>query len=433
VKGTHVPQRQTAPPLASYAWLLDVLMGGTPTVTWAAAGELPAGFSLAEQFAVLPSGSGRSFLVSLADRTGASSALTSYNALRSPRRRLARSIIGLGLRAGLAQPLLSTKIDVGTKAGAAAEQLAADVLTEHLGRLFERGQVVMAIGGGSGPYRKPVLQVFGTDGSPLGYVKVGWNDWSRDAVRREAAALRACAAGPMGFGVPALLHHGTWGGLELLVTAPLPAGVRRLRTGSRLPAAGLLREISEMSRAHSGELRSSPWWAGLRARIMAGGADIEARTRLSQVADRIEGSHGLATLDFGTWHGDLVPWNLARLGGRLYVWDWETSAPDAPVGFDALHFHFQVAFVGRRRSLEEAAALADRKARPALRALGVAADNHGLVARLHLLELAVRHEEARSSAGGSDDRFCPAAMRVLERAQADPPGTSRLHFAGRTA
>ncbi len=402
-------------------------------MTWAAAGELPAGFNLAEQFAVLPSGTGRSFLISLADRTGASSALTSYNALRSPRRRLARSVIGLGLRTGLAQPLLSTKIDVGTTAGAAPDQLTADVLSEHLRELFGRGPVIMAIGGGSGPYRKPVLQVFGTDGKPLGYVKVGWNDWSREAVRREAAALRACAARPMGLGVPALLHHGTWGGLELLVTAPLPAGVRRQRMGSRLPAADLLREISEMSAPHAGELRTSPWWAGLRTRVMAGVADSAARARLSQVADRIEGSRGLATLDFGTWHGDLVPWNLARLGARLYAWDWESSAPDAPVGFDALHFHFQVAFVGRRRSLEEAVTLAYRKARPALRALGVTADNHRLVATLHLLELAVRHEEARSSAGGGDDRFYPAVMRVLEQAHADPPGTSRLHFASRTA
>lgn len=428
-----MPQHQTAPAPESYAWLLDVLMGKTSTVTWAAAGRLPEGFELAEQFAVLPAGAGRSFMVSLAARAGASSALTSYNALRSPRRRLARSVIGLGLRTGLAQPLLTTRIDVGTAVGAAPEQLATDLLSEHLRRLLRRGPVVMAVGGGSGPYRKPVLQVFSTDGTPLGYVKVGWNDWTRDAVRREAAALRACAARPMGFGVPALLQHCSWGDLDLLVTAPLPAGVRRQRTGSRLPAPSMLREISELSQSYVGELATSPWWAGLRARITSGVADAAARARLAQVADRIEGSQGRAVLEFGTWHGDLVPWNLARLGRRLYAWDWESSAPDAPVGFDALHFHFQAAFVGRRRPLEEAVALAERKARPALAALGVTADNHHLIATLHLLELAVRHEEARSSAGDTDDRFCPAAMRVLEQARGVPPGPARLHFAGRPA
>ena len=76
---------------------------------WAAAGGLPAGFDRADRFAVLPIGEGRSFLLSLADRRGASSALTSYNSLRSGRTRLARRVLAFGLRAGLAQPLLRTR------------------------------------------------------------------------------------------------------------------------------------------------------------------------------------------------------------------------------------------------------------------------------------------------------------------------------------
>lgn len=423
----HVPRRQLAAAPASYAWLFDVLAGTTSTVTWAAAGKLAAGFELADRFAILPAGAGRSFMVSLADRRGTSSALTSYNALRSPRRRLARSVLGLGLRMGLAQRLLRNKIDIGTAAGAAPEQLADVLLSEHLRRLFNRGPVVIAFGGGGGPYRKPVLQVFGTEGTPLGYVKVGWNDWTRDAVRREATALRSCAARPVRVGVPALLDHSVWRGLELLVTAPLPRGVRRLRTSSRLPEAGLLREISELSQPYVGELAASPWWRGLRTRILAGVADPAARTRLALLADCVERAYGRVTLEFGSWHGDFVPWNLARLGDRLYAWDWESSAPDAPVGFDALHFHFQVAFVARRCRLEEAAALAEREARPTLDALGVVADNHRLVAALHLVELFVRHEEARSSAGGLDDRFYPAVTRVLEESLARPLGVARLH------
>jgi len=402
-------------------------------VTWAAAGELPDGFELAQQLAVLPAGPGRSFMVSLAARAGASCALTSYNALRSPRRRVARRVLGIGLRTGLAQPLLTSKIDIGTAAGATGEQRAGALLSEHLSRLLRVGPVVIAIGGGGGPYRKPVVQVFSAGGTPLAYVKVGWNDWTREAVGREAAALRACADRPMRLGVPALLHHCTWRGLDLVVTAPLPAGVRRVRTGSRLPDVELLREISELSRPLAGELGTSPWWLGLRARIMAGVADPATRGRLARVADRIEGSHGRTPLAFGAWHGDLVPWNLARLGTRLYAWDWESSTPDSPVGFDALHFHFQVAFVGRQSCLDEAVALAERNAQPALAALGVTAETRDLVATLHLVELAVRHEEARSSAGDIDGRFSPAALRLLERAPALPPGPARLQFAGRPA
>ena len=107
-----------------------------------------------------------------------------------------RRVLGVGLRTGLAQPLLPGKIDVGTAVDATPEQLADVLLSEHLRELFGRGPVTVAVSGGSGAYRKPVLQVFSTDGKPLGFVKVGWNDWTRDAVRREAAALRACAKRP---------------------------------------------------------------------------------------------------------------------------------------------------------------------------------------------------------------------------------------------
>ena len=218
-------------------------------------------------------------MVSLATRPGASSALTSYNALRSGRTRLARRVLGLGLRAGLAQPLLRDKIDIGIAPGAATSQLAEDVLGEHLQQLFGRGPVVMAFGGGSGPYRKPVLQVFAADGKPLGYVKVGWNDWAREAVRREATALTACAQRPMRIGAPELLGVSSWRGLDLLITAPLPRGIRRLGRGSGLPDAGVLRDISELAPGFAGELAASPWWLSVRSRIQASVVDPAAQVR----------------------------------------------------------------------------------------------------------------------------------------------------------
>jgi hypothetical protein len=311
----------------------------------------------------------------------------------------------------VAQPLLGTKVDIGAAVGSTAEELADALISEHLGELFGR-RVVIAFGAGSGPYRKPVLQVFGTDGTPLGYVKIGWNGWTRDAVRREAAALTACAKRPMRLGVPSLLRHAEWHGLELAVTAPLPPGVRMTW---RLPDVALLREIADLSPARTSTLAASPWWAGLRARIQSGVTDLGVRARLASLTQRLEGSLGPAMLEFGTWHGDLVPWNLARHAGRLYAWDWEDSAPDAPVGFDALHYFFQVAFVAKQRPLPDSAGLALRSAGPVLAALGVPAAVHRLLATLHLLELSVRHEEARSSAGSGDDRFFPAVLNLVER------------------
>ena len=371
-------------------------------------------------------------MVSLAARPGAASALTSYNSLRSGRTRLARRMLGLGLRTGLAQPLLRDKVDIGIASGASPAQLAEDLLGQHLQRLFGRGPVVMAFGAGSGPYRKPVLQVFATDGTPLGYIKVGWNDWAREAVGREAAALRACVRRPMRLGVPELLGRSTWRGLDLLITGPLPRGVRRLGSGIGLPDASVLREISELAPGFAGELATSPWWLGVRSRIQDV-ADPAARSALELAAERIQRAHGRVPLQFGAWHGDLVPWNLARSGSRLYAWDWESSTPDVPLGFDAVHFYFQIALIARARPLAEATALAAGSAGSALKALGVPERAHHLVAQLHLVELAIRHEEARRSTGDVDDRFYPAVTRVLERGLAPPRGLADPPSPGRAA
>jgi hypothetical protein len=423
-----------APALASCAWLFDLLFSSPAGVAWAADGQLPAGYRQAERFAVLRPGTDRSFAVSLAARPGTASALTSYNALRLARRRPARRMLGIALRTGLAQPLLRTKVAVGVAADAAdPDGGLAGLLTEHLSGLLGTGRVVLAFGGPSGPYRKPVLQVFGTDGTPLGYVKVGWNDWTRAAVSREAAALRAAAAAPMRLGVPALLHQSSWQGLDLIVTAPLPRRVHGVGVGAALPDVTILREISELSPAWTGPLAASPWWSGLRERIAAGAAEPDARERLTLVSEAIEQAGGDAVLRFGTWHGDLVPWNLARHRGRLYAWDWEDSAPAAPVGFDALHFYFQTAFVWRRAGVAAAAALAARAAGPAIRALGQPPRAAELLATLHLLELAVRHEEARASTGDHDRRFYPDALTLLEQAAVPSPARPGLPFAGRSA
>jgi hypothetical protein len=215
----------------------------------------------------------------------------------------------------------------------------------------------------------------------------------------------------------------------LLVTAPIPAGVRRIPVRSPLPDVEMLREISRLSEPYAGELATSPWWRGLRARI-AGVADPATRAELDALASRFEDIGGHAELEFGTWHGDFVPWNLAWVGSRLYAWDWESSASQAPVGFDALHFYFQVAFVARQLPLEEAAQAA-LKAAPALSALGVAAAAHRLVAALHLLELYVSHEVARGEADRAGDRFHPAVIGVLDWLLGELPGAGRLHSSGR--
>jgi len=406
--------------LPDYAWMLDLLYGGQPSVAWAAAGSLPAGYELVGQLAELPSTPGRSFLVSTGTRQGTAAVLTSYNALRSGRKRIARRVLGTAMLMGLAQPLLRTRIDIGVRSEARPEERTADLLTDHLSTLLtaarpDDARLVLAIVGGGGPYRKPVLQVFSATGTPLGFVKVGWNEWTRAGVHREAAALRACAGRSLNFGVPELLGLSDWHGLSLLTTAPLPDRVRGIGATAALPDASVLREISRLSAGEAGPLASSTWWRGVRDRIRDKIADSAAREVLDRVASQVAAAYGAVPFDFGFCHGDFTPWNLARADERLYLWDWENSTPDAPLGFDAVHYHFQIAFVGQGLPLTEAAAVAAWSARPALLELGVPAENCALLAVLHLTELFLQHEEARSATGSTDERFYPAITGVLEQ------------------
>ena len=99
-------------------------------------------------------------MVSLAARRGASSALTSYNSLRSGRTRLARRVLGLGLRTGLAQPLLRDKIDIGVMRAQHRPSWPTNCSATTCSSSSAVGRLSWRFGGGSGPYRKPVLQVF---------------------------------------------------------------------------------------------------------------------------------------------------------------------------------------------------------------------------------------------------------------------------------
>ena len=83
---------------------------------------------------------------------------------------------------------------------------------------------VVAVGLGTlDHWWKPVLQVFSSRGRPLGYVKVGWTPITAELVRTEGRSLEAYAASPVvGLIAPRLVHRGTWGACEIVVTAPMP-------------------------------------------------------------------------------------------------------------------------------------------------------------------------------------------------------------------
>ena len=100
------------------------------------------------------------------------------------------------------------------------------------------------------------------------------------------------------------------------------------------------------------------------------------------------------------WHGDFAPWNRARdRSGQLWIWDWESSEPDAVAGLDALHWAFSVRRPpsGRTTDIDLAGCL--EAATPWLRAAGVRSEHHGHVAAVYALTVVDRAADLARRSG----------------------------------
>ena len=385
-------------------WFADVVWGpGVARVV--RSGDDPVG---RVSFIVIPSAARARFLLPDGEPRAAQAALCAYNRLRPPGTRVARSLLSAGLRTGAVAHIFKDRLLIAAEPAAELHSLLGEVLGA-------RHPLVAAGLAPRGPNRKPVLQVFSSDGRALGYVKVGWNDVTVRRVEREAAALRRFADEPGVVGVPRLIHLGTWRGLTLGVTEPLPRRVRRV--SGRYPCLEEAARISRTRRVDA-DLGSSGYLDDLTERVdRLDGTEVSGGIR--RLLEAINGRHANDELPFGPWHGDWVPWNLARDGDRLYALDWEHWSERAPVGLDVLHWHFQVRFILRKRPLGESLVGAAQQTRPQLSALRVPDSSLPLLVRTYLAEMALRAEEAVAVGAPPNARFHPFLGEILAHAASD--------------
>jgi hypothetical protein len=423
--------------LVERLWLPEPESSGWPVrVT---SGAVPAGHRVVERYAVVPSPERPRFLVPLDGRAVAAGSLTHYNGLRWARLRVPRTVLGAGFRTGLAPLLLRHRLLVCVPEELPSAELGDYLLSAHLQRVLGVPRLALGVGvRPPDPNLKPTLQLFGADGAPVGYAKVGWNDATREMTRREAAAIAAVtdASAAGGVRVPRLLHHGPWRDYDLTVTAPLPLRIRRYRAEDGPPAMpydGVSPDQPTPTdppaspdqptptdppgpfAARTTKLADAGFWRALRSEAAVLAADAE-EPRLAALigahCDELEREHGGTPLLVGRWHGDWVPWNMGRHAGDLYVFDWEHSDEEAPVGFDLLHWRFQVALVLRGRPLAEAAAAVRTAAGDEISTFPP--DHRRLLARLYLLEMFMRTYHLKRLGGGWNPALHPAMLEVLE-------------------
>jgi hypothetical protein len=340
----------------------------------AAAGHMPDGF--AEHAAVLRNDS--LLLIPMFPRRARASTPQRWTDHMSTGSVLARRAFGLGLRTGLARPVLRHRIGIRTTAG----DRDNPTLHEYLSAVFEQPEV--AIAGTWGPPRpnqKPVLEVFDGSGNTLGFAKIGWNNLTRQLVDAEARFLQSTPR-LRHIRIPRLIHHGEWRGNSISITEPElgPVGWRR---ASR-PGPDILTELAGLSDRYRATLRTSPYRS-----LLANRAALPVTTRVAAALAAVDKRWGDHEFDFGHWHGDWAPWNMNSKGPRCIVWDWERTAPGMPVGLDSIHYTFHTAMASGRppaRALSHAAAVAGAELAP----LGVPVPAIGALTLLYTIEMQTR-------------------------------------------
>lgn len=314
-----------------------------------------------------------------------------------------RTAAMLGLRTGLAMVALRDRVDVRVTAAPGEPP----TLHEHLAAGLGVDRVVVACTfGPPRPNQKPVVQVMTPDGKTLAFAKVGWNPLTARLVAHEAGFL----GGPEPnrttmMRLPKLLDLSSWQDRQIATLAAV-LGRPRLRR-PEAPGVPVLRSLLALGTPHDGLISESPYRAELARRTTS----PELRSALQTIDER----WGNERLPFGRWHGDWTPWNMRSDKDGLVVWDWERTAPDAPAGFDALHYAFQSSLGGDAAPVDLLlAAIATQT--PTLEALGVAPSAIPAVAALYVVELAVRFEgkDQRPSDGVAwMEGLVPESLRAL--------------------
>jgi len=354
-------------------------------------------------YLVLPNAREPRYIVPLQPAGAAGAILRSYPGMRTLGVRWQRQAVGAAIGERLRWTLRADTVTVDE---------GEDSLIGHLRWRLDAADLAVAVSfGRRGPNRKPVLQLWDpARRRSIAFVKLGWDEHTRALVRNEARALRALDRPQAGFRAPDLLLESEWRGIAITAITPLPPDASMIRGA---PPEAVARAIGRLEAPERETLGRSRYWRALRRRLDA----CEGSALHREVAARVRGVEaraGEAEIPFGAWHGDWVPWNLARSVAGVYVIDWEHHADSVPAGFDLLHHRFQRAFIARRRSVAQAVGRVELEASALPGKLDLSAAEAATIAPLYVLEMILRAVEASARGAGVNKRFLPAILSVFD-------------------
>jgi len=291
---------------------------------------------------------GRGFLIPLYSRKTTYKILMNMYYAQNFRAKLYKKIIGMGLHFGIAYKLLQKwKLDMRQNVKQKEISLA---MFDYIKEVMGRDDLFFGISyGPSGAHRKPVIHIFSRNCKSLAYAKIGWENKTICDVKNEIKALNFIKGINKSFNVPKVLSNG-WHNESFLCiqSAPLFETHPAPRKMSSL-YIGVIKELADFGLNWINIIESS-YWKILQQRI--------SQVKNKYHANILElGSERLLQLlrpesrfPFHLCHGDLAPWNAKMIKNKLYLFDWEYSKKDAPVGWDLFHFIVQTLWLIEKRS-----------------------------------------------------------------------------------
>lgn len=250
-----------------------------------------------------------------------------FSAATSTREGLIRSVSSVGLRLSPVVPF-SEMLHV---------RGSGESILTHLGALLDQ-PITVSIGiGTERANRKPVLEVFGTNGQPLAFAKIGVDSVSISDVAEEAAALRLLDGLELeGIEVPRLISADRWLGNLVVVMTPLESKWSWRDRRREIPVA----QMNTLSRSFGTEtmsLRSTPFFSKHVDRISSL-PQGDLSERVASALRDLDGQCGAIEVETGSWHGDWTPWNMSPGAQALKLWDFERFDPCGLVGLDRRHY-----------------------------------------------------------------------------------------------
>jgi hypothetical protein len=231
----------------------------------------------------------------------------------------------------------SLRVRAATGFGATRQTRLDDwPLGNFVGDVLPQATSAVVLVGTAGPAQKITVQILGSEGEVIGYLKYGDKIAARNRIRQESRLLRHI---PSGLG-PELIKFGSLGGGEALLMSVL--------SGKRLPATlppttSLVDFSMSLTVSPGLSFEAHPW--------------VQCMRKTSgQVCEP-----WFETLSDKAWttvvqHGDFAPWNLLRKPeGTLGAIDWEYGILEGFPHLDLAYFVLQVlALIYRQGPLEAA-------------------------------------------------------------------------------